>query len=48
MIQSHYFPSQDPMVKLKQEMKLRNFSQKTIKSYTYYIMCCPKWSNGAE
>lgn len=33
----HLYPSQDPMVKLCQEMKLRNFSQKTIKSYLYYI-----------
>lgn len=32
-----YYPSQDPMLKLKQEMKLRKFSQKTIKSYLYYI-----------
>ncbi len=32
-----YYPSQDPMQKLKQEMKLRNFSPKTVKSYLYYI-----------
>lgn len=32
-----YYPSQDPMLKLKQEMKLRGFSQKTVKSYLYYI-----------
>lgn len=31
------FPSQDSLIKLRQEMKLRNFSQKTIKSYLYYI-----------
>ena len=31
------FSSQDPLIKLRQEMKLRNFSQKTIKSYLYYI-----------
>lgn len=31
------YPSQDPILKLKQEMKIRNFSQKTIKSYLYYI-----------
>lgn len=31
------FPSQDPMVRLRQEMKLRGFSQKTIKSYLLYI-----------
>jgi len=32
-----YYPSQDPLAKLRQEMKLRNFSQKTIKAYLYYI-----------
>jgi integrase/recombinase XerD len=37
MIQNSYYPSQDPILKLKQEMKLRNFSQKTIKSYLHYI-----------
>ncbi len=37
MIQNNYYPSQDPILKLKQEMKLRNFSQKTIKSYLHYI-----------
>ncbi|OQA36940.1 MAG: Tyrosine recombinase XerD [Parcubacteria group bacterium ADurb.Bin326] len=31
------FPSQDPLIRLRQEMKLRNFSQKMIKSYLYYI-----------
>ena len=31
------YPSQDPLAKLRQEMKLRNFSQKTIKAYLYYI-----------
>lgn len=39
------FPSQDPMVKLRQEMKLRNFSQKTIKSYVHYTSDCLKKSN---
>lgn len=37
MNQRKYYPSQDPILKLKQEMKLRNFSSKTIKSYLYYI-----------
>jgi site-specific recombinase XerD len=32
-----YYPSQDPIAKLKQEMKLRKFSPKTIKSYLHYI-----------
>jgi len=41
---NQYFPSQDPMVKLRQEMKLRNFSQKTIKSYIHYITHCLFWS----
>lgn len=37
MNQSNYYPSQDPIVKLRQEMKLRGFSQKTIKIYLHYI-----------
>lgn len=37
MIQDSYYPSQDPILKLRQEMKLRKFSQKTIKSYLHYI-----------
>jgi len=37
MNQSNYYPSQDPIIKMQQEMKLRNFSPKTIKSYSYYI-----------
>jgi len=32
-----YYPSQNPLLKLTQEMKLRKFSQKTIKSYLHYI-----------
>ena len=44
MVQNHYYPSQDPMVKLTQEMKLRKFSEKTIKSYCYYITNCLAWS----
>ncbi|MFA5175506.1 MAG: site-specific tyrosine recombinase/integron integrase [Patescibacteria group bacterium] len=34
----HCYPSHDPIVKLKQEMKLRGFSQKTVKSYLHYII----------
>lgn len=45
MDQNNYYPSQDPMVKLRQEMKLRNFSQKTVKSYLYYITRFLNWSN---
>lgn len=40
-----YYPSQDPILKLKQEMKLRKFSPKTIKSYLYYITDLLKYSN---
>ena len=32
----HYRPSRDPMILLRQEMKLRGFSQKTIESYLHY------------
>lgn len=34
---NYQYPSWDPLLKLKQEMKLRKFSQKTIKSYLHYI-----------
>ncbi|MFH0819670.1 MAG: site-specific tyrosine recombinase/integron integrase [bacterium] len=37
MNQNNYYPSQDPLLKLRQEMKLRKFSQKTIQSYLHYI-----------
>lgn len=37
MMQNNYYPSQDPILKLRQEMKLRKFSQKTVKSYLHYI-----------
>ena len=40
MNQNCYFPSQDPMLKLQQEMKLRNLSPKTIKSYLHYTSDC--------
>ena len=33
---NYLYPSKDPMAKLSQEMRIRNFSQKTIKSYLYY------------
>lgn len=32
-----YYPSQDPILKFKQEMKLRKFSPRTIKSYLHCI-----------
>ena len=40
-----YYPSQDPILKLKQEMKLRNFSLKTIQSYLYFITDILKKAN---
>ena len=40
-----HFPSQDPMVRFRQEMVLRNFSPKTIKSYLHYTSDCLKKSN---
>ena len=42
---STYRPSRDPLYLLKQEMKIRNFSQKTIESYLHYITKCLNWSN---
>ena len=33
---SYKYPSKDPILMLSQELKLRNFSNKTIKSYIYY------------
>jgi integrase/recombinase XerD len=36
MPSSNIFPSKDPMFRLEQEMKLRNFSRNTIDSYLYY------------
>lgn len=40
-----YYPSQDPLLKLTQEIKLRKFSQKTIKLYLYYITDLLKRAN---
>ncbi|MFH1326487.1 MAG: site-specific tyrosine recombinase/integron integrase [Candidatus Falkowbacteria bacterium] len=45
MNQSNYYPSQDPVLKFQQEMKLRNFSPKTIKSYSYYITNILQFAN---
>lgn len=33
---NYLYPSKDPMEKFAQELKLRNFSAKTIYSYLYY------------
>lgn len=41
----NYYPSQDPILKLKQEMKLRRFSPKTVKSYLYYITSVLKYAS---
>jgi len=40
MNESQPYPSQDPMVKLRQEMRLRKFSPRTIKSYLMYVEAC--------
>jgi site-specific recombinase XerD len=37
MMPNYRYPSWDPLVQLRQEMKLRNFSQRTVDSYLYYI-----------
>ncbi len=34
---NYKYPSKDPILKLQQEMKLRSFSPKTVKSYLHYI-----------
>lgn len=44
-MEQNYFPSQDPMLKLGQEMRLRNLSRKTIESYVHYIFSCLCKSN---
>src|SRR3989339_1291556 len=41
---THYRPSRDPMVLLRQEMKLRRFSERTIESYIHYIDECLRFS----
>jgi integrase/recombinase XerD len=33
---NYLYPSKDPMEKFAQEMRIRNFSRKTINSYLYY------------
>lgn len=40
------YPSHDPMVKLRQEMKLRAYSPKTEKTYILYIEQCLHFSGG--
>src|SRR3989339_577950 len=41
---THYRPSRDPMVLLRQEMKLRRFSERTIESYIHYIDECLRFA----
>ena len=41
----HYRPSRDPLVSFTQEMQLKNFSRRTIQSYTHYIQDCLKHAN---
>lgn len=42
---NYQYPSWDPMVQLRQEMKLRKFSQRTIESYLYYITAVLKYAS---
>jgi len=39
------YPSKDPMFRLEQEMRIRNFSKKTIASYLYYIKELQRFAN---
>lgn len=41
----HYRPSRDPIARLRQEMKLRNYSPKTVKTYIQYINECFRFAN---
>ncbi|MBU4030943.1 phage integrase N-terminal SAM-like domain-containing protein [Patescibacteria group bacterium] len=45
MNSNYQYPSKNPILQLKQEMKLRRFSDKTIKSYLYYITNILKFAN---
>jgi integrase/recombinase XerD len=45
MKQIKKYPSQDPMFRLAQEMKLRNYSKRTIRTYTQYITKCLAFAN---
>jgi len=45
MNKNNYYPSQDPVLKMQQEMKLRNFSPRTIKAYSYYITNILQFAN---
>lgn len=41
----HYRPSRDPLILFGEEMRLKNFSPRTIQSYTHYIQDCLKYAN---
>ena len=43
----HYRPSRDPMTLLRQEMKLRGLSQRTVKSYLQYIIKCLEYARNS-
>lgn len=45
MKRNYSYPSKNPLIKLEQEMKLKGFSQKTIKSYLYYITDFSRFTN---
>lgn len=41
----NYRPSRDPLILFGEEMRLKNFSPRTIQSYTHYIQDCLKYAN---
>lgn len=41
----HYRPIRDPLILFGEEMRLKNFSPRTIQSYTHYIQYCLKYAN---
>jgi site-specific recombinase XerD len=45
MAGNNQYPSKNPLERLKQEMKLRNFSRRTVESYLYYISDLLKFAN---
>jgi len=45
MNRNYSYPSKDPIYQLKQEMKMRKFSPRTVESYLYYIISALKYAN---
>lgn len=41
----HYRPSRDPLLLFEEEMRLKNFSHRTVQGYTHYIQDCLKYAN---